>query len=60
MKKKNTMNYQKINNECWKELKENILTYSQYEKIMYQIIMNWCEELYYTYAVEEINKKYLD
>ena len=49
MKKKNTTNYQKINNECWKKLKENLLIYSQYEKIMYKIIMNWCEELYYIY-----------
>ena len=51
------MNYQKINNECWGVLKENLLTYSQYEKIMYKIIKNWCEEIYYMY---EMNKKYLD
>lgn len=55
MKKKNIMNYQKINNKCWNELKENLLTYAEYEKIMHQIIMNWCEELYYIFGLKKID-----
>ena len=47
------MNYEKINQECWKELRDNLLEYAEYEKLMFTFIRNFCEDLYYIYLEQE-------
>ena len=49
------MNYLKINNECWRELEKELLTYAEYEKQMTQIIRNYCTEIFYIYEKEKYN-----
>ena len=47
------MNYHKINNETWKQLEKELLTYAEYEKQMTQIIRNYCTEIFYIYEKEK-------
>ena len=47
------MNYEKINQECWKELRDNLLKYAEYEKLMFTFIHHFCEDLYYIYLEQE-------